>query len=294
MLLPADFINHITNNLSIALKKEVEITSIEKVSGGSVNKSYKISTNFTPFFIKVNSEKKFPGLFESEEKGLKKLKNNCNFYIPEVILKDHFNEMGYLILPFLERGQTDRNFWTIFAENLAHLHQQSADYFGFEEENYNGSLIQINAKKLRWSDFFVENRLMIQCKLARDSKMVDKTFVTQLEKIYSKIEQLFPVEKPSLLHGDLWSGNYMSTKKGEVAIFDPAVYYGHREVDIAMSLLFGGFDKRMYTRYNEVFPLEVGWESRVDIANLYPLLVHVNLFGASYAKRVMQVVKPFI
>lgn len=294
MLLPTDFISHIKNKLINTLERDIQINKVEKVSGGSINESYKLSTNTVPFFIKVNSKKKFPGLFDSEEKGLNKLKSYSRFYVPKVILKDHFNDSAFLILPFLERGQTTSSFWTLFAENLAHLHQQSAEYFGFDEENYNGSLIQINAKKLRWADFFVENRLMIQCKLARDNKIVDQAFVTQVEKIYPKIEHLFPVEKPSLLHGDLWSGNYMAGKDGETILFDPAVYYGHREVDIAMSLLFGGFDKQLYSRYNEIFPLEKEWESRVDIANLYPLLVHVNLFGAGYAKRVKQVIKPFV
>lgn len=294
MLLPTDFISHIKNNLSATIGQDVQILTVEKVSGGSVNESYKLSTNSTSFFIKVNSEKKFPGLFDSEEKGLKKLKSTSDFYVPEVIFKGHFNDSGYLILPFLERGETNTNFWNAFAENLAQLHQQSAEYFGFDEDNYNGSLIQVNSKKLRWADFFVENRLMIQCRMARDNNMVDKSFVSQVEKIYPKIEHLFPVEKPSLLHGDLWSGNFMASKNRDTVIFDPAVYYGHREVDLAMSLLFGGFDKQLYKRYNEVFPLEAGWESRVDIANLYPLLVHVNLFGASYAKRVKQVIKPFV
>jgi fructosamine-3-kinase len=294
MLLPTDFISHIKNNLSATIGQDVQILTVEKVSGGSVNESYKLSTNSTSFFIKVNSEKKFPGLFDSEEKGLKKLKSTSDFYVPEVIFKGHFNDSGYLILPFLERGETNTNFWNAFAENLAQLHQQSAEYFGFDEDNYNGSLIQVNSKKLRWADFFVENRLMIQCRMARDNNMVDKSFVSQVEKIYPKIEHLFPIEKPSLLHGDLWSGNFMASKNRDTVIFDPAVYYGHREVDLAMSLLFGGFDKQLYKRYNEVFPLEAGWESRVDIANLYPLLVHVNLFGASYAKRVKQVIKPFV
>ena len=294
MLLPTDFISHIKNNLSATLGKKAQINKVEKVSGGSVNESYKLSTNATPFFIKVNSEKKFPGLFESEEKGLTHLKENSEFHIPEVLLRGNFNDYGYLILPYLERGDTNQIFWNQFAENLAGLHQNNAEYFGLEMDNYNGSLIQFNSKKLRWADFFVENRLMIQCKLARDEKKVDKAFISQIEKIYPKIEHLFPVEKPSLLHGDLWSGNYMASKNGEAVIFDPAVYYGHREVDIAMSLLFGGFDKQLYKRYNDVFPLEAGWESRVDIANLYPLLVHVNLFGASYAKRVKQVIKPFV
>lgn len=294
MLLQSDFILHLENNLSATLKSTITINKVDKVSGGSVNESYKLTTKDYLFFIKVNNEKTFPGLFEAEQKGLQALRNNSSFHIPKVIVRDIFKDQGYLILPFIESGGIESGFWNSFAENLAELHQNSADYFGYEQDNYNGSLIQVNSKKLKWSDFFVENRLMIQCKLARDHKKVDKQFVSYIERIYPKLEHLFPVEKPSLLHGDLWSGNYLAGKNNLSVLFDPAVYYGHREVDIAMSLLFGGFDKQLYNRYNEIFPLENGWESRVDIANLYPLLVHVNLFGSNYAKRVTTVLKPFI
>ncbi len=294
MLLPADLISHIENTLSTTLKLEVEIEHVEKVSGGSVNDSFKLSTKDNAFFIKINNENKFPGLFNAEANGLKLLRSSQSFHIPEVISTGTFNELGYLILPYVEQGKPSPNFWTTFANQLAQLHQNSAEYFGLENDNYNGSLAQVNSKKLTWASFFVENRLMIQCKMARDTQRVDGAFVQEIEKIYPKIEALFPSEKPSLLHGDLWSGNYLVGINDRPVLIDPAVYYGHREVDIAMCMLFGGFDRKMYDRYHEVFPLESDWESRVDIANLYPLLVHVNLFGASYAKRVRQVIKPFI
>jgi fructosamine-3-kinase len=134
---------------------------------------------------------------------------------------------------------------------------------------------------------------MEQQRQAYDKGRLDKTLSDQLEKLYPKLESFFPTEEPSLLHGDLWSGNYL-VNDGKPCFMDPAVYYGHREVDIAMSLLFGGFGKEMYEVYNDYFPLEKGWEKRVDVANLYPLMVHVNLFGASYSQRVKSILKHLV
>ena len=130
--------------------------------------------------------------------------------------------------------------------------------------------------------------------MARDKQLIDNNFVTQFEKLYPKISNLFPQEKPSLLHGDLWSGNYIISHSSTPFLIDPAVYYGHREVDIAMTLLFGGFNKQLYESYEAYYPLERGWQQRVDIANIYPLMVHVNLFGASYAQRVKSVIKHLV
>ncbi len=294
MLLQQPFIQHLEIQLSKYENQPITINKVEKVSGGSVNNAYRLKTEKQSYFIKVNNEDTFPGLFESEAIGLQTLRIKSNFRIPEVLLKSNYHNNGYLILRYVQQEIPSQKFWMKFGENLAQLHQQSADYFGLDENNYNGSLIQVNSKKLRWADFFVENRLMFQCKLARDNQRVDSFFVNKVEKIYPKIEHLFPIEKPALLHGDLWRGNFLVGINDQPLLIDPAVYYGHREVDIAMSLLFGGFNKQLYNRYNEVFPLEAGWESRVDIANLYPLLVHVNLFGSNYAKRVSSVLNPFI
>ncbi len=288
------FIQHLQTVLSQKLSKHLLVKSIEKAYGGSVNQSYILKSNEESYFIKVNNAWKFPDLFETEALGLNLLNNTKTFKIPQIVDVGVFENNCFLILEYIEQGQSIGNFWFNFAKSLTELHKNSSTYFGLDYSNYNGSLNQINDKKDNWADFFIENRLQYQCKLAFDNKKVEITFVKYFEKIYKKIDQLFPMEKPSLIHGDFWSGNYLISNKNEAIIIDPAVYYGHREMDIAMSLLFGGFDKKLYQHYNEIFPLEKGWEKRVDVANLYPLMVHVNLFGESYLKRVKGVLKKFI
>jgi len=291
-MLNKDFLLYIENAINQYHSTPIKIIDYKQLHGGSVNFSYHLQTSKSSFFIKINQQKAFPLMFEKELNGLIHLSEF--FYVPEFICKGEYADLSFLVLDYVETHQANNQFWQCFGEKLALLHQNTAKQFGYKEDNYNGSLKQLNSEKQTWSEFFVENRLMIQCQLARDNQSIDALFVSQFEKIYPKIAEIFPTEKPSLLHGDLWSGNFLIGKNDTPILIDPAVYYGHREVDIAMSLLFGGFDKQFYTHYNEQFPLEKGWESRVDIANLYPLMVHVNLFGASYAQRVKSVIKRLV
>ena len=185
------------------------------------------------------------------------------------------------------------NFWTLFGQRLAKMHQKSTFDYGLDSNNYIGSLPQKNKWKRSWIEFFVQNRLQFQEKLALDSQRIDRQTSTLLSVLYGKMERLFTPTRPSLLHGDLWSGNYMCGPDGHATIYDPSVYYGHREMDIAMTYLFGGFQKEFYDAYQDEFPLDEGWEERIEICNLYPLLVHVNLFGASYANRVKAILKRY-
>ena len=154
-------------------------------------------------------------------------------------------------------------------------------------------MYQQNNSHTNWTDFFIQERLQIQIKLARDHHQIESTTISKFEKLYHRLDDIFPKEQPALLHGDLWSGNFMVDEKGAPVIMDPAVYYGHREMDIAMTKLFGGFDNQFYDAYNAHFQLEKGWKSRIDICNLYPLLVHVNLFGGSYLQQVKNIITKF-
>lgn len=136
-------------------------------------------------------------------------------------------------------------------------------------------------------------RLQPLVKLAYDSGLLDGQDARRMEILYKKLPEILPVEPPSLIHGDLWSGNYMVGNDGNPCIIDPAVYYGHREMDIAMSKLFGGFSPEFYRAYNEEYPMVKGWEKRVELNQLYPLLVHVNLFGEGYNRQVRQILKDY-
>tara|TARA_B110000046_G_C13015045_1_gene408304 strand:- start:2150 stop:3028 length:879 start_codon:yes stop_codon:yes gene_type:complete len=291
----------ISNTFKIYLEKALinadlmvgTLQSIKPVSGGSVNQAYELKSGSRSFFLKVNQLNAFPKMFDKEVLGLNLLRESSAVAVPKDLLQGHFEQQAFLILEFVESSHPSKKYWEKFGEGLAELHQNNAIKFGLDYDNYNGSLKQVNEFRLEWSSFFVENRLMEQQRQARDKGRLDKQLSDLLERFYPKLHSLFPDEKPALLHGDLWSGNYL-VKEGMPCFMDPAVYFGHREVDLAMSLLFGGFDKKMYDSYHLNFPLERDWEKRVDILNLYPLMVHVNLFGASYGQRVKSILKYYV
>jgi fructosamine-3-kinase len=174
------------------------------------------------------------------------------------------------------------------------MHNNSAAYFGFEGNNYMGSLTQSNKKHDTWSSFFVEERLQPMVKIAFDKRLLNKVDVQNFDRLYSKLHKLFKEEPSSLIHGDLWGGNYLISTDEKPYLIDPAVSYGNREFDIAMTTLFGGFSESFYAAYNESFPLNKGWNERIELWNLYPLLLHLNLFGAGYLEQVREGVEAYI
>ena len=195
-------------------------------------------------------------------------------------------------MEYIESENQTSNFWNDFGKKLAALHKISNESFGFDHNNYIGSLQQINTWHANSIEFFINCRLIPQLELLNDIN--DNQFFKSFDALFNILNEILPDGKPSLLHGDLWSGNYMVGKNGNPAIVDPAVYYGFREADIAMSKLFGGFANQFYDTYNETFPLEINWQSRVQVWNLYPLLVHANLFGTSYLNQVKSIIKNYI
>ncbi len=291
--------------MKAALKKELEktlqergllnspIKKIQRLYGGSINNAYALQCGRPSYFIKFNERGRYPGMFASEIKGLNLLRQTNALRIPEVICQGELIDQSFLLLEYIEAGNKEPPFWEIFGRSLAKLHQNHSDSFGLDHSNYIGSLPQSNKVHTSWSNFFIEERLIFQEKMAVDNGRMNNQESKLLSGIYKVLPELFPVEPPSLLHGDLWSGNFLNDQSGEPVIFDPAVYFGHREMDIAMSHLFGGFHKRFYQAYHEAYPLQKGWEERLGICNLYPLLVHVNLFGGAYLSRVKSVVKRF-
>ncbi len=230
-------------------------------------------------------------MFAIEARGLE-LFAKGKLTVPQVVFTGVSGQEQLLVLEYLERKGESPEFFHDLGKELAAIHRNSNDQFGLEHANYIGSLPQDNSFKSTWNEFFVCNRIEPLLKDAIDSGKLPITVKNNFNSLFGKLDDLFPKERPALLHGDLWSGNKMNTVKGP-AIFDPAVYYGHREVDIAMSTLFGGFDQEFYRSYNAEFPLEKGWEGRVELFNLYPLLVHVILFGGGYAGDVTRIIRKF-
>ena len=270
-----------------------EIRSISTVGGGDINQACRVQCDQGDFFLKYNDASAYPGMFEAEAKGLSLLAKAGEIPVPPALTTHSGEIYSFLITEFQQAAPRKGDFWEAFGGNLARLHRQTQEAFGLDHDNYIGSLPQFNSPQSSWGEFFVTQRLEPQCKMARDQGQLDSSILRAFERLYARAEDLFPEEPPALVHGDLWSGNFMVNKIGEAAIIDPAVYFGHREMDLGMSRLFGGFDPAFYRSYAEEYPLESGWEKRLEIANLYPLLVHVNLFGGSYLHQVAQVLRSF-
>lgn len=278
--------------MQITLHKEDSITELKSVSGGSINNCYTFNYANDIYFIKENDSNYFPEMFKKEASGLNELSFNKELIVPKPLFDFEFSGKQFLVLDYLDKIADNPGFFESLGTGIAKLHKYTSDKYGFKEDNYIGSLVQTNTYSDNWSDFFYLNRLEPLIKWVYDQKHIGKVTLNSFENLYNKLSEIFPHEKPSLLHGDLWSGNKMNTLKGP-AIFDPAVYYGHREMDIAMTRLFGGFDESFYTSYNNEFKLEKDYKKRTDICNLYPLLVHVKLFGVSYLTDVLQTIKSF-
>ncbi|HLP13341.1 MAG TPA: fructosamine kinase family protein [Flavobacteriales bacterium] len=284
------FLAHITTELQKRFGESFVVKEVSPEFGGSINESFRLGTSQGHFFLKRNDAKKYPDMFRHEAAGLSLLKASTAFKIPEVILWGETDEHAFIVIEYIRKENNTTAFWKKFGYDLANMHKQTNETFGLHHSNYIGSLQQSNTKKQSWPDFFVSERLVPLVSMANQAGKLDIDTVKKFERLCFKMNELFPAEIPALLHGDLWSGNYMCTQGDVPAIFDPAVYYGHREMDLAMMHLFGGFHADTYKAYQEIYPLESGWKQRVDLCNLYPLLVHVNLFGGNYVKQVKQVV----
>lgn len=270
-----------------------EIYNATPVHGGSINNCYLLDTDDGPFFLKVNTSGRYPDLFEREASGHLHLKRAGALLVPDVYLVEYLEDKSYLLAQYMEEGRATAAGWEQLGRGLAQLHQTTNDRFGFYEDNYMGSLPQYNQWHSTWPGFFIEQRLKVQVLLAVDKGLLETDLQNAFDRLYNKLPELIPNEPPALVHGDLWSGNFMFTADGKPAIFDPAVYYGNREVDLAMSRLFGGFDRRFYDAYFEMFPVNKGLDERLDIYNLYPLLVHLNLFGRSYLADIRSILKRY-
>jgi len=277
-----------------AFGEDIQIKSYQKVSGGCINNGLKINSSIGNYFLKWN-EKKIKDLFLIEEKGLKLISELIEkpLSVPKVIGSGHLRGKDYLLLEYIQKSQLNHSFWKEFGHGIAKLHLHSSNYFGLPYDNYIGSLPQNNSKHLNWVDFYIENRLEVQLGLAIYNGYVDQSFAKRFRYLYSQLPGLLSDEPPSLLHGDLWSGNFMVNQEGSPCLIDPAIYYGNREIEIAFTQLFGGFNTEFYSSYQEQYPFVPGWEERIPIYHLYPLLVHLNLFGESYLLDINRILRRY-
>ena len=264
------------------------------LGGGSINQVYKVILSDQTLVMKVNRNNKYPGMFLAEAKGLQLLRQPDAPYVPEVIAQSVIGNYQFLLLEYLDKAPRRKDYSERFGCSLAALHRNTHTYFGLDHDNRMGALEQFNHQHTDCVSFFIQQRLMPQVKLALEKKNIESVHAQLFDRLYAKLPQLIPSEPPALIHGDLWAGNVMDGPDGDACLIDPAVAYSHSEADIAMTMLFGRLDDEFYTAYHEAFPLSPGWEERVDLWNLYPLLVHVNLFGRSYWTETEQIRRRFL
>lgn len=264
---------------------------MQAVGGGSINETYRIGWGDRRYFGKLNSASKFPQLFQKEKAGLRLLSSQGILRTPDVVACGEKNGRQVLLLEWIEPGERTKNFWQTFGERLARLHRVSAPFFGLTEDNYMGSVPQSNRRHPTWPRFFWEERLQPLLALCRHH--LSGTHVGRFETLAARLEEIFADEPPSLVHGDLWSGNFLCSTDGEPVLIDPAVAFGHRSVDLGMTTLFGGFPPPFYDAYRYHFPLPANDEEQRAVCNLYPLLVHLYLFGRSYLAPVEKTLERF-
>ena len=275
-----------------------QISGFRPVSGGDINDAYILSfTDGNRIFLKENSKENL-AFFKAEAKGLSVIRQTERIRVPHVWETGTLGDRSYLLMEYLDAAPAKEDYFEHFGRQLARMHRTDPSewtpggHYGFPENNYIGSGAQMNEIRTGWIDFFRECRLEVQFRRAqayfdKDGRKAVRSLLDHLDRYL--IEPRFP----SVLHGDLWGGNYVTGPDGYACLIDPAVYVGHAEADLAMTELFGGFAPAFYDAYQEINEILPGYPDRRELYNLYHLLNHLNLFGGSYYGSVMRIVRRF-
>ena len=267
----------LSEQIALHTHQPFTLQSKSAISGGCINRAYKISNGRNDYFIKCN-DTQFGDMFEVEALSLNELASSNSIKVPRPICYGSIGDQAYLVLEYLTL--TGRANPIVQGQQLATMHRVGASQFGWQKNNAIGSTPQCNLPTTSWTSFWREQRLIPQFRLAlRNGYQLDA-----VEQLIGCFDSLFDSYHPqaSMLHGDLWGGNAAALADGTPVIFDPAFYYGDREADIAMTQLFGGFEAEFYAAYNEAWPLHTGHEVRRTFYNLYHIINHLNLFGRGY------------
>lgn len=260
----------------------LRVSNIRRVGGGDIADSYLLDTGGGPVFAKCLGGAEGLDMLQAEAEGLREIGQAKCLPVPEVLGVGALQSTACLLLEYIPSERGSESASEALGRGLARMHQVGAAAFGWHRDNYIGKLPQDNTQETDWPTFYASRRLMPQYEMALGHGLLTRAEVPAPGAVVRAVSAAVPEATPALLHGDLWSGNYLISEKGDPYLIDPATYYGHREVDLAMSLLFGGFPRRFYDAYFEVYPKAPGFEDRVKLYQLYYLLVHLNLFGRSY------------
>ncbi len=273
------FYREVEKAISKATSQSFQIVKRAPLRGGCISKAERLDGVNGHYFLKQNTDS-FLIHFEEEKAALEELARVGPIRVPEPICSGSAEGRSYLVLEYISVGQPTMKSWELLGQQLAQLHKTALPHFGWHRDNTIGKTPQINTVSENWIAFFRENRLRFQLDLAKEKGFKLENGSQLLESLPAFFASYSPL--PSLLHGDLWSGNAGFDKDGEPFVFDPCCYYGDRETDLAFTEFFGGFHPNFYAAYNKTFPLDPGYNQRKTLYNLYHCLNHFNLFGPPY------------
>jgi len=272
----------ITGHIQSATGQPFSLLSAHPVNGGDINAAYRLQAADNNYFIKLNRAG-MAEMFAAEQAGLQEIASTQTVNVPRPIATGVAGQQAFLVLEYIDLSGAAKTAGALLGRQLAALHRLPQSYFGWHLDNTIGSTPQHNPRSENWCDFWRRHRLGKQLQLA-----VQKGYTGKLqnlgERLSADLGQFFDNYQPqaSLLHGDLWGGNWAIDRSGRPVIFDPACYYGDRETDLAMTELFGGFGADFYAAYQSAWPLDSGYSTRKTLYNLYHILNHLNLFGGGY------------
>ena len=268
--------------------------TIQPLSGGSISSAYLLKWDKGAYFLKVNTYSDALEMFRAEQKGLQAIENTATIAVPKVHQVDVYDNKAFLLMDYVESKSASDNNYKELGTQLAKLHLNHKYKFGFTSDNFIGSLPQSNKQHSDWASFYWNERISPQLKLAKHKKMLKAAEIISEQTAISVFEELLGRDiRPSVLHGDLWGGNYLIDAHGTPYLIDPATFWGHSMVDIAMSRLFGGFGNEFYSAYHNIIPKTDNYNAQIDLYQLYFLLVHLNLFGKSYYKSVAGILEKY-
>ncbi len=283
----------ISTELRAALEKEVgAIRALTPVGGGDINEAARLETANARYFVKWNRQPR-SRLFEGEARGLRLLAEAQALRVPRVVAL--IDQPPALVLEWIDIGANKTEAAEALGRGLAQQHRSAGPSYGLDHDNTIGANPQINTPASAWIEFYRDRRLGVQRDLAQRNGYLTPDRARRLDRVMNHLERWIDeaAVTPSLLHGDLWGGNYLVDAQGQPVLIDPAVYYGDREAEIAFTELFGGFGARFYAAYDEAWPLDRRYAERRDLYNLYHLLNHLNLFGEGYGGSVDAILRRY-
>ncbi|ASS90048.1 fructosamine kinase family protein [Aeribacillus pallidus] len=272
------------------------VIQCKNVSDGDINSSYYVQSECRSYFAKINKNVP-PRFFQSEAVGLELLRKTNTVKVPNVyyVMEAENGSYSLLLLEWIE-GEKTKQTAALLGQAVAQLHHQYyGSHFGLAEDNYIGWLPQKNGLYENWMDYFIECRLPPQIQLAEQKGRMPTYRRNKIEKLLASLERWLPEKcRHSLLHGDLWGGNWIVGANGVPYLIDSSVFYGHYEFEIAFTELFGRFPDQFYEAYNEIQPLSPEYKERKELYQLFYLLVHLNLFGETYGYSVDRILQKYV